>query len=150
MTIKSPFLSQLLMAVALTGCGPRDACDNCAAWGDLVDACLEEWAEEYTLVPECAEEYDSAWFDDMGLLKLDDSEIADAYFAALSECTSGDEAYASCKARQSVVRKVVKAAGNSEARNQVCEEAADSDTELAVASLDCRGFIVAIGIVEPE
>lgn len=150
MTLKSSFLSPFLIAVALTGCGPRDSCDNCAAWGDLVDACLEEWVEEYKVAPDCHEEFDSAWFDDMGRLKLDDAEIFDAYLAASSECTSGDEAYASCKAQKSVSRKVAEAAGNGAARLEVCEEATDSDTELAIASLDCRGFIVAIGIVEPE
>jgi hypothetical protein len=150
MTIKSPFLSQFLIAVALTGCGPRDSCDNCAAWGDLVDACLEEWVEEYKVVPDCVEEYDSAWFDDMGLLKSDDSEIFDAYLAASSECTSGDEAYTSCKARQSVSREVAEAAGNGVARVAACEESAERGVDLAIASLDCRGYLVALGIEEPE
>lgn len=150
MTIKSPFLSHFLIAVALTGCGPRDACDNCGAWGDLVDACLEEWVEEYKVVPDCHEEFDSAWFDDMGLLKLDDSEIFDAYLAASSECTSGDEAYASCKAKTSASQKAAKAAGNGEARDAACEESAEHGVDLAIASLDCRGFLVALGIAEPE
>ena len=150
MTIKSPFLSQFLIAVALTGCGPRDACDDCAAWGDLVDACLEEWVEEYHVEPDCLEGFESEWFNDMGKLDLSDSVNYERYLDSMVGCKSGDDAYDSCKAQQSVSRKVAEAAGNGAARLEVCEEAAGSDVELATAALDCRGYLVALGIAEPE
>lgn len=152
MTIKSHLLSHFLIAVVLTGCGsePPDPCDNCAAWSDLVDACLDEWSDEYQVVPDCHKEFDSAWFNDMGLLNLDDATILEAYISAGTECTSGDEAYDSCKAQNAVSREVVEAAGNGEARDEVCLEETNSGVELAMAALDCKGFLVAAGIPVPE
>ena len=135
-----------------TACGPRfDACaSDCEAYANLIEACLEEWRDEHGVSAVCYNGYSTTWYDDYGNLKSDNPEVMDAYEASGRDCQSGDDAYQSCLDRNAVQASVAADAGNTQARQEACEENAAAQTNTpatqAMNNLDCLGFLQAIGI----
>jgi hypothetical protein len=148
-------LPLLLLLLTATGCGSPDTCaSDCRAYGNLVDACLEEWETEYRIQPVCIDEYAPDWYDNEGNLKSDDPSTMEAYESSHRSCESGDDAYDSCINGSAARASVAEAAGNAKARQDECKEDnledQDSPRVQAMHDLNCLGFLQAIGILDQE
>lgn len=132
-------LAVVAIVTLAAACG--SPCDHCKEDAALWEACHQEWADEYGLGLDCAQDISPDWYDGNGQLTEAGLE---AWNDSLVPCESYAMVLDSCRDQ---VRAKEKAYSDVEDYYALCEEGDESAVAEARRNQDCAGWLEALGVI---